>query len=152
MTQSFGVIDFLFPRGVLAIDTTIAIEHVRPINAGGDPVDLRNLRLACNYCNSIKSDALTLYSRGQYAQPINHPHLGYIFPPNPYWVPRLLAVDGKCSSCDVTAAAAQLCAATRTPLKYMNPVNLEVYCTDHDPLRDFRWISRANFKRLGDQP
>jgi hypothetical protein len=133
----------MFPRGLQARDTTIVVEHVRPLRAGGSSSDLRNLRLACDYCNSIKSDALTLYSRGQYSRQFNHPQLGPVFPPNPYWVVRLLAVDGKCAVCGRTSADRELLVATRSALRYMNPVSLEVYCADHDPLQSVRWVNAS---------
>ncbi len=140
--QNRLVIDFVFPRGLKSRDERIVIEHVRPISLGGSDNDINNLRLACDFCNSIKSDALTLFAKGQYGPLVQHPILGAVHPPNPYWVVRLLAVDGNCSECGRTAVETQLVAGVRTPLKFMNPVNLEVFCELHDPLESVRWIER----------
>lgn len=146
--ESHSMIDFVFPRGLRPIDNTVVIDHVRPLHAGGMSTDLRNLRLACNYCNTIKSDALTLYSRGQYRREFGHPALGVVLVPNPYWVVRILGLDGKCACCGCTAIEGELYVATRDKSRYMNPANLEVYCRDDDPLKTLRWIHRDFFSQL----
>ncbi|MGE2715176.1 HNH endonuclease [Mycolicibacterium litorale] len=145
---SSPIVDFVFPRGARSRDASIVVDHVRPVRAGGSPTDLRNLRLACDFCNSFKSDSLTIYSRGHYAKPFSHPTLGNVFPPNPFWVVRILAMDGRCASCGRNSVEAQLFAATREQSKYMNPVALELYCRDHDPLVDSRWVKARSLPSI----
>lgn len=40
----------------MEINNMIAIEHVVPVNNGGNPLDWNNFLLSCVYCNSSKSD------------------------------------------------------------------------------------------------
>lgn len=140
-----AVVDFIYPRGAKGSDRRIAVEHVRPIADGGSS-DPENLQLACQYCNSLKSDALTLYARGQYGRPFQHPTLGLIYPPNPLWVVRIMALDGKCYECGITTMDAPLRVAPGSGNgvpRYINPLALRVVCEEHDPIREHRYVLRS---------
>lgn len=40
----------------MGVNNMIEVEHVHPINHGGDELNWENFLLACKYCNTIKSD------------------------------------------------------------------------------------------------
>ena len=140
------VIDFMYPKGIVSQDHTIVVDHVRPVADGG-VTDIQNMRLACGFCNSIKSDALTLYGSSRRVRDFVHPALGAgrVVPPNPLWVLRLLALVGKCAECGVSSEEAGL-RVTPFPVdplpRYSNPSNLRVICETHDPIRTLRFVDR----------
>lgn len=143
------LVDFLYPRGLKQQDRRIAIEHVRPVSDGGSS-ELGNVRLSCFFCNSLKADALTLYARGQYRQQIRHPTLGLVYPPNPLWVVRILALEGKCLTCGMTSEGGQLLISP-TILngipRYINPLSLLVFCRVHDPIQEHRYVPASTLLR-----
>lgn len=133
-------VDFLFPRGTRSSDGSIVVEHVRPVADGG-PSTLDNLRLACRYCNGLKRETLTFYSRSEYGRKIRHPTLGWVVPPNPLWCVRLLALRGRCHECNAGSDTRRLhIAPTRGPSRYLNPIWMAVYCVEHDPLARSRYV------------
>lgn len=139
-------VDFLFPRGAQGKDRRIAVEHVRPLSDGGTS-EVQNLQIACQFCNTLKSDALTVYARGHYGRAFQHPTIGLIHPPNPFWVVRILALDGKCYECGITSAEAPLRVAPdmqRVIPRYINPLGLRVACEEHDPIsEEHRYVNKA---------
>lgn len=40
----------------MKVRNSIEVEHILPINQGGNPIDWGNFLLSCKYCNTIKSD------------------------------------------------------------------------------------------------
>ena len=141
-----AIIDFMYPRGLNSKDFECHVDHVYPRAAGGGN-DLDNLRLACGYCNSIKRESLDIYARTVFASPFDHARLGMIYPPNPYWVCRLLAVDGRCAECEFSRVDGPLRAAPQPFSRYVNPVNLALFCAEHDPLSSERMVSSEQFRR-----
>lgn len=134
-------VDFIYPRGARASDKRISVEHIRPLNDGGSN-SLENLALACNYCNGMKNDALTIFDRGRYPQMIEHPDLGAVFRPNPFWVLRLLALRKRCHVCGTSSQEARLLPSAEPGIRFFNPANLQVVCEDHDDMRAFRLVPR----------
>lgn len=40
----------------MSVHNMIEVEHIRPINKGGEELDWENFLLSCRYCNSVKKD------------------------------------------------------------------------------------------------
>ncbi|KAM3091286.1 HNH endonuclease [Phormidesmis sp. 146-35] len=143
-------IDYLKPRGINKRDFQIEIDHVFPFSGGGDD-DSSNLRLACGWCNAYKSDRLSIYDVGAKPPTVQHPRLGRISVPHPFWTVRLLSLHQKCeyeSGCDKTIENSELTVTSRHQEGSMNPVNLRLTCLDHDHLGSDRFISRALAEKL----
>jgi hypothetical protein len=138
-------VDCFYPRGIHASDYECQVEHVTPVAAGGTN-DSENLRLACGYCNKIKRESLDIYARSSTYNNIIHPALGRLRLPNPYWVCRLMAVDGTCSVCACSSRDTAIRAGPARLSSYVNPSNLRLYCADHDPFLDVRWIPSSSFR------
>jgi HNH endonuclease len=143
-------IDYLKPRGLVRRDFQIEIDHVFPLAGGGDD-DLNNLRIACGWCNSHKSDRLSIYDVAAKPSVIQHPRLGRVSIPHPFWSVRLLALHRRCEygeGCEKTVENAELTVTSRHKEGSMNPVNLRVTCLDHDHFGSDRYISAALAQRL----
>jgi 5-methylcytosine-specific restriction endonuclease McrA len=138
-------IDYLKPHGLSKRDFQIEIDHVFPFAEGGNE-DIENLRLACGWCNTHKASRLSIYDVA--AQPLiaSHPQQGKVSLPHPFWVIRLLALRRQCehgSGCDKTLENSSLTITPRHPEGSMNPTNLQVTCTQHDPIGSARLVSRT---------
>ncbi len=140
--SGYPYVDFLFPRGMRGSDFLIEVDHIRPRASGGGH-SLGNLRLACRYCNRMKSDALTILDRTRYGKTFGHPSLGSIKTPHPSWVLRLLAMSGECSICAATSRSRRMLVAPGVWSRLINPTNLRVYCESHDPIIDLRSVPRG---------
>lgn len=137
-------VDFTRPRGLNLRDLRIEVDHVRPVTAGG-LTDISNLRLACGWCNRVKSKYGSLYDVGSWAfGKILNPHLGWVTVPQPFWVLRLVSMIGRCeeaSGCTATLNTHELFAGPQNARGALNPANFAVYCSDHDPWSYERYIS-----------
>jgi 5-methylcytosine-specific restriction endonuclease McrA len=143
-------IDYLKPRSLNKRDFQIEIDHVFPFAGGGDD-DPSNLRLACGWCNSYKSDRLSIYDVAAKPPVIQHPNLGRVSVPHPFWSVRLLSLHRRCEhegGCDKTIENSELTVTSRHQEGSMNPVNLRVTCLDHDHIGSNRFISKALAERL----
>lgn len=143
-------IDYFRPRGLTARELDVEVEHVVP-HAGGGRDDLDNLRLACGWCNRAKGPRTLLYDAEATPRSLQHPALGMVSVPQPFWVVRLLAMRPRCEydrGCDLRTTNAELTVALKRPGGSPNPTNLFVVCQEHDPMAATRLINRANF-RLG---
>lgn len=135
-----AIVDCFYPRGLNSNDFECQIDHVRPVAAGGGN-DIDNLRLSCGFCNRTKSDSLDIYARAPRKLVITHPTYGELRAPHPYWICRMLAVDGRCSECSSDSRKVILRAAPSRPAKFVNPSNLQLFCDQHDPYSEVRWVS-----------
>lgn len=137
-------VDYMTLHGIRERDLYIEVDHAVPFSKGGDEED--NLRLACGWCNSHKGDKISLYDVALKPRTLYHPKLGRQSIPNPFWIVRLLSVRRTCEhegGCDHTVDDAQLTVFPRHPEGAMNPTNLRVICSEHDPLGSNRFISRT---------
>jgi hypothetical protein len=137
-------VDVAMPR-LSARDFMIEIDHVVPVGSGGTNVE--NLRLACGRCNVHKRDRLSIYDVGSRPYVIRTPD-GDISRPRPFWVVRVLVSRPRCENeegCTWTVANAELTVAPRYAGGAMNPVNMRVTCSDHDPLGSRRLVPRSLF-------
>jgi hypothetical protein len=137
-------IDYLKPRGLNERDFQIEIDHVFPF-AGGGGDDPSNLRLVCGWCNSHKRNRLSIYDVAAKPPVIQHPNLGRVSVPHPFWSVRLLSLHRRCEhegGCDKTIENSELTVTSRHQEGSMNPVNLRVTCLDHDHIGSKRFISK----------
>lgn len=139
-------VDMFYPQGLNGIDLRIEIDHVRP-KAQGGPHALSNLRLACGYCNRVKSDSLTVLDRTRYGPWLNHPDLGRMRLPHPTWILRMFALLGECKVCQATSESSQLVVAPVVWSSLLNPLNLRVYCVMHDPIPHERLVQAGTLRR-----
>jgi 5-methylcytosine-specific restriction endonuclease McrA len=135
-------VDFLKPRGMKSADLQIEIEHVRPLaRGGGDDVD--NLKLACGWCNRTKSANQLLFDAQGVCKEREHPALGLMLVPQPFWVIRVLAVRRRCEhvgGCSARLETHELTVARKYKSGSPNPSNLMVVCSDHDPFSAHRLV------------
>jgi hypothetical protein len=138
-------VDFLRPQGVHANELRIEIDHVGSLGAGGDE---EALRLACGWCNRHKSDRGLTYDTRGVMKWFDHPDLGRVGVPHPFWVVRALAMHGQCdelSGCGNSIRDSEMTVAPRRMQGAPNPVNLQVVCVDHDPLVGKRLVLREEY-------
>ncbi|MBD1936328.1 HNH endonuclease signature motif containing protein [Microcoleus sp. FACHB-68] len=142
-TPLFQFIDYMTLHGLSQRDICVEVDHAIPFSKGGKEED--NLRLACGWCNSHKSDRISVYDVAIKPRTVEHPKLGKQSVPHPFWVVRLLSVRRRCeyeNGCDNTVDHAQLTVVHKHPEGAMNPTNLRVICSEHDPLGSTRLVSR----------
>lgn len=133
------LVDFVYPRGSKDRDVSIVVDHVSPLARGG--VDtFENMRLACSFCNSSKSDAITLYEGRREMRSFHHPNLGYVYLPSRSWIVRLFALSGSCAKCEKRASEGQLFVGHVSGAWGMNPVSMRVFCEDHEGLGPDRFV------------
>jgi len=136
-------IDYITLHGLFQRDISVEVDHAVPFSKGGEEED--NLRLACGWCNSHKSDRISLYDVAIKPRTVKHPKLGKRSLPHPFWIVRLLSVRRRCEyegGCDKTVDTAQLTVVHKHPEGAMNPTNLRVICSEHDPIGSIRLVSR----------
>ncbi|MCV2491661.1 HNH endonuclease [Geodermatophilus sp. YIM 151500] len=136
-------VDFYTSRGVKLLDLRIEVEHVVAHSSGGSSL-LHNLRLACGWCNRVKSNRALIYDAEGAPRVRKHPTLGPVSVPQPFWVVRFLAMRGRCedpSGCAARTSSDELTVAPRNIHGAPNPANLIVVCREHDPLRDVRLVA-----------
>jgi hypothetical protein len=145
------LVDFTRPRGRIVRDLGIEIDHVRPASTGGETNE-SNLRLACGWCNRVKSAHGLLYdASATSASSIRTPQLGSVAVPQPLWVLRTVATRGRCehsSGCSARVGDHELFLAPRNPRGALNPINALVYCDEHDPWATARFVAREDARHL----
>lgn len=137
-------VDYMTLHGFIERDICVEVDHAVPFSKGGCEED--NLRLACGWCNSHKSDRVSLYDVSLKPRTLIHPKLGKQGIPHPFWIVRLLSVRSSCEyegGCNQTVEDGQLTVFPRHPEGAMNPTNLRVICPEHDPLGSNRLVSRT---------
>lgn len=136
-------VDYMTLHGLTEHDISVEVDHTLPFSKGGNEED--NLSLACGWCNSHKGDRISLYDVAVKPRKLEHPKLKKQSIPHSFWVVRLLSVRRCCEyegGCDKTVDNAQLSIIPRHPEGAMNPTNLRVTCSEHDPLGSNRFVSR----------
>lgn len=136
------LVDFTRPR-VLERHVLIEIDHVSPLASGGGNDD-SNLRLACGWCNGVKSDYGSLYdTRTPLDSTVQHPMWGLISRPRPMWVLRVVRMRGKCEDrhCGALLEDAELFVAPWSTKGALTPPNIRVFCAEHDPWRGPRYLN-----------
>ncbi|WP_376776294.1 HNH endonuclease signature motif containing protein [Allocatelliglobosispora scoriae] len=136
------LVDFTRPR-LKVRHLQIEIDHVQPVVDGGSN-EIANLRLACGLCNIIKSRFGSIYDT--YSWPVRHlrhPDLGWVTIPQPLWLLRVLSLRARCEyrdGCAATVETHEMFAAPWSVSGSLNPVNIKVCCSDHDPWASKRLI------------
>lgn len=148
------LVDVFRPR-LVDRDMSIEIEHVVPVAAGGHGPD--NLRLACGWCNKHKSSKVSLYEASHVPPKVSGFRVGaHVIHelPHPFWMIRILALRGRCrhpAGCDHTANTAELFVSLVDWRGSPNPMNLTVFCQEHDPIAADRFQSAARVGELWDE-
>lgn len=143
-------VDYTTLHGVKQRDVCIEVDHAIPFSKGGTE-DIDNLRLSCGWCNSHKSDRLSIYDVEIKPRTLDHPKLGKQSIPHPFWVVRLLSVRQRCEykgNCDKTVNHNKLNIIFKHPQGAMNPANLKVTCEEHDSLGSARFIDRTLAEKM----
>ena len=149
-------VDFLKPIGITPRSMQIEVEHVIPVASGGglnlqsSDDEFDNLRLACGWCNSRKGSKNSIYDQHPEVDQIYHPKLGMTSIPKGFWTVRVLALQQTCeynNGCDNNVHNSELTIAPRRVKGSMNPLNLQVTCRDHDPIKEARLIHRKFFEK-----
>jgi hypothetical protein len=135
-------LDFTAPRGMQSNDVRIEVDHLYAFSRGGGS-DIDNLKLACGWCNRHKSALSILFDAPAYPRRLNHPRLGDVFIPVPFWVVRVLGTRRSCESsqCTSDTSVGPLVIAPWNSSGAMVPGNLAVFCEAHDPLANDRLIA-----------
>lgn len=125
-------VDFYRPQGLKEAELFAEVEHVGAWSRGGGEGE--NLRLSCGWCNRTKGALGLLNESATTATLFNHPRLGVIKRPHPFWIVRRLAMIGRCEKkgCDKTNENAELTVAPRVRSGAPTPTNLRVTCAEHD--------------------
>ncbi|MGP4022905.1 HNH endonuclease [Actinomadura sp. 3N407] len=138
------VVDFTRPRGLKPRHISVELDHIIPVAEGGT-TDAGNLRLACGWCNIVKSNLWSLHDAKAWATGgMEHPSLGLVTVPQPFWVLRVIATRGRCEvseGCGARIDSAELFVAPRNPRGALTPPNLMVVCAKHDPWAGHRFVS-----------
>ena len=90
-------IDYITLHGLRQRDISVEIDHTVPFSKGGRE-DEDNLRLSCGWCNSHKSNRISLYDVTLKPRTVTHPKLGKQSLPHPFWIVRLLSVRRRCDT------------------------------------------------------
>jgi hypothetical protein len=141
------LVDFVRPRGIKERHVSIEVDHYRAVEAGG-PTTLGNLKLACGWCNIVKSKYTSLYDVGSWPKAqFEHPAFGWTTIPRPFWVLRTVKLRARCDyapgECEARIDTHELFAAPRNGQGVLNPVNIAVYCANHDPWNVERYVDPA---------
>lgn len=141
------LVDFARPRGLRERDLGIEVDHVSPVSMGG-LTSLENLRLACGWCNRVKSDRRSLYEApAGMVRRVSIRGLGTVAVPQPLWVLRMVAIRGRCehsSGCTAKLDTHELFIAPGNLAGTLNPVNTLIVCSDHDPWASSRYVGRRS--------
>lgn len=143
-------VDYITLHGVKQRDICIEVDHAIPFSKGGSE-DIDNLRLSCGWCNSHKSDRLSIYDVEIKPRTLEHPKLGKRSIPHPFWVIRLFSVRQRCEyegNCEKSVQHSKLNIISKHPQGAMNPANLKVVCEDHDSLGSMRFIDRSIAEKM----
>ena len=139
--------DFVTPRGLSYRDLQIEVDHLNPFAKSGDE-EVGNLRLACGWCNTRKSDFRNLFDVRGAIRTFHHPAMGNMLVPLPFWSLRFLGTHRRCDAigCERSLATDHLYVGARVSGGAMVPGNLGAFCGDHDTLRRFRHLPRRAFE------
>lgn len=143
------LVDFVRPRGMSARDLRVEVDHVAAVASGG-ATTTKNLRLACGWCNRVKSDKRSLFDApaGFYATCATQ-ELGLVTVPQPMWILRIVAARGRCehhAGCAARLETHELFVAARQTGGSITPTNAIVVCVEHDPWATARWVAPAAIK------
>lgn len=136
-------VDYVTPRGCRPADLLVQVDHSLPLSRGGaDSAD--NLRLSCGWCNRYKSALSLLTETSSYPDFYRHPRRGSVLRPMPFWAIRILGTKRKCRfvGCMNNQAVSQMVVGPASPAGALVPGNLAVFCVDHDPISDDRFVPR----------
>jgi len=140
------LVDFTRPRGLSYRHLRVELDHVIPVAEGGETNE-DNLRLACGWCNIVKSSLWSVYDAKSWAVGvIKHPSLGLVTVPQPLWTLRLVAARARCEAsegCGARLVDHELFIAPHNPKGSLTPTNLRVVCGKHDPWAGHRLVSPA---------
>ncbi|MVZ89004.1 hypothetical protein GQF49_00640 [Microbacter sp. ANSKLAB05] len=142
------LLDFTRPAGLASSDLDVEIDHVNPLAKGGDS-EVENLRLACGWCNRVKSKVTNFYEIGLRSRGNIKLRTGRsVYLPDPRWVLRLVALTKVCrhvGGCEASLETTQLFIAPIPGAIELTPVTGAVYCGAHDPWKDERFVDRRRF-------
>jgi 5-methylcytosine-specific restriction endonuclease McrA len=139
-------VDCIAPRGRVATDLRLEIDHLMPASLGGAGV-VENTRIACGWCNRHKSAIASLYDAPSRPQLLRHPRVGPMLAPVPFWVVRIRGSRRRCEHFEgcllsIEGGSEMYIAKVRSEGAFV-PGNLGVYCEGHDPFREERFIVNA---------
>lgn len=141
-------LDFVTGMGLIPRDLGIEIDHVQPHSRipRGDIID--NLRLTCGWCNSHKGARSLIFDVNSLPTVFLHPNLGQVLRPQAFWVIRSLGTRRRCDElrCSATSRDTQLRSGPHNPAGALVPGNLGVFCDEHDPLSQSRYVARKHFQ------
>lgn len=144
--QPHKLVDFTRPRGTNWRHLRVELDHVIPVAEGGKTNEA-NLRLACGWCNTVKSSLWSVYDAKAWSVGVvEHPSLGPISVPQPLWMLRMVATRARCEAtdgCGARLATDELFVAPRNLKGALTPTNLMVVCRKHDPWVGQRLVSPA---------
>lgn len=129
-------VDVLKPQGLVERDFLIEVDHVMPFSKGGE--NDANLKLACGWCNRNKSAYMSIYDVEGQPRQANYNSLGITSLPQPFWIVRLLAIVQRCENPGGCSRSVKDTELTIVPIQEggaLNPANLRVICSEHDPFR-----------------
>ena len=141
-------VDILKPRGLLGRDLSIEVDHIVPHSQGGG--DDGNLAVACGWCNRNKRDHTSLYDVEGRPKRAGSNTFGVSSLPQPFWTVRVLATVRTCEHPDGCTRSAKNADITVAPIVRegtLNPVNLQVTCSEHDPYKAWRLQAHGAAKR-----
>ncbi|MEX5271502.1 HNH endonuclease [Kocuria sabuli] len=142
------LVDYTRPRGIKHRDLRIEVDHVTPVSAGGSTT-LKNLRLTCGWCNSVKSNHRSIYETSAVCKnKISIKGVGIVALPQPLWVLRIVATRGRCedrNGCPASLDTHELFVATRVEAGALTPASALVFCSEHDPWASKRYVGRSLF-------
>lgn len=146
LEQTPPLLDFTRPRGEVSRDVQIEVDHVTAAGKGGSG-SVSNLRLACGWCNKVKSDRRSILDAPATFKGICvTAELGEVAVPQPTWVLRIVGTRGRCESpggCDARLDTQELFIASRNEHGSITPTNAMVTCAEHDPWNTARWVGRG---------
>lgn len=132
-------LDVLKSRGLEVADFQVEVDHVIPASRGGGEDE--NLRLSCGWCNRHKGSNILVADVGSAPILASRNGLGLTSLPRPFWTVRLLSIVARCehpAGCILTTREAELTVAPRNRNGAMNPANMVVTCSEHDPIGRIR--------------
>ncbi|MFJ9775579.1 HNH endonuclease [Kitasatospora sp. NPDC101157] len=142
-------VDFTRPRGLRSPHLQIEVDHVIPVADGGQ-TGIENLRLACGWCNSTKNRFSNIYDSAQWFYgAFSHPLLGPVTIPQPLWILRTVATRKRCefsAGCSARIENSELFGGPRNEFGALSPSNIAVYCPEHDPWKDKRWVGPGRLR------
>lgn len=133
------IVDVFKPIGLKERHLHIEVDHLVPFSRAGSN-DLSNLRLCCGWCNTHKSNRLSIYEVSGEARTTKSNNKKRRLP-QPFWVVRLLALEGPRSG--INPRLGELTVALRNPRGGVSPANLCVVRYDDDPMGSDRFQRRS---------